>query len=198
MLERVTDYLVGRVSESNYFQKIFPFVELIEKEDTMRPAEYIGKGQYSDVTRFDNYDGMAYFRMTGKERITKDNVDALDLASCDQKLTVVFPMRIVACVPKSSASKDDAFTDERISRTLMAHLLTDGGALKDDLRATSVKIFPESITFSNKEILSEEYRGLEKLQDINYEFSYHAIDFSVTIKIKESCLTAECQEAYYG
>lgn len=197
MLDRITDYLKGKLSESNYFQKIYPLVEIVSKQDTSYPAYYTGKGQHEQVTNFDNYNGLAYFRLAGKQRINKASSNDL-MGICDTKLEMTFPLRLVACVPKSSLSKDDAFTDERISRTLISHLLTDGGPLKDELRATLLKIFPESVSFSNQDILNEEYSGLENMKQINYNFSYHAIDFNVVIEIKESCLTDECLEEYYG
>lgn len=199
MLDRITDYLTGKILETEYFDKVFPFVEIVTKQDASYPAQYCGKGQYQQVNNFDNYNGLAYFRMTGKERYSRASQnDLMDMASCEDKFEITFPLRLVACVPKSKLSKDDAFTDERISRTLISYLVTNGGALKDDLKATSVKIFPDTVTFQNQEILNEEYSGIEKMKDINYNFSYHAIDFSVIVEVKESCLTEECLEAYYG
>lgn len=197
MLERITDYLVGKISESNYFQKIYPFVEIVNKDNASYPAQYTSKGQYEHVSNFDNYSGMAYFRMTGKQRINRAQSNDM-IGMCDTKLEITIPLRLVACVQKSTLTKDDAFTDERISRTLISHLLTDGGPLKDELQATSLKIFPESVTYSNQDILNEEYSGLENMKQINYNFSYHAIDFNVVIEIKESCLSTECTEQYYG
>lgn len=197
MLERITDYLVGRVSLSGYFDELFPFVELIERDNIKFPAIYKGNGEYGAVNDFDNYNGMAYFRMNGKQRLT-DISDNSSFDMCDKKLEVVYPMRIVAVVPKSKLSKDDAFTDDRVSRTLIELLLQDGGDLKSQLKASSLSIFPEMVTFDNYQVLAEEYQNLPKMKDVNFNFSYHAIDFTVTINIKQSCLTAECEEVYYG
>lgn len=195
MLKSILTYLYGRVDETGYFEKIFPLVELVERDGITYPAHYTGKGQYESVSNFDAWNGMAYFRLTTKQIINKPAFDPMSM--CDEAVDMTFNLRLVACVPKSKLSEDDAFADERISKTIISKLIIDGGWIKDELKATSFTAFPSVVTYDNRQILQEEYNNVSKMKDVNYNYSYHAIDFAVTVRVKESCLTTEC-EPYYG
>lgn len=195
MLEKIICYLTGKLEDTGYFQKIFPFVELIQKGDNLRPAEYLGKGQYKDVTRFDHYNGMAYLRKVGSTRTSKD--DEFSEVPCDTTLKFEYSLRLVVCVPKSSLTKDDEFSDERMTNTIISALTGESGSIKPQLKALSVTIIPSQVITNNKDVLNEEYPGFA-LADINYKYAYAAIDFLVTVHIKQSCITTECEEAYYA
>lgn len=195
MLSKIISYLYGRVDETGYFEKIYPLVEQVERDGIVYPAQYIGNGNYESVNNFDSYNGVAYFRLTTKQIINRPSPDPMSM--CDEYIEMIFPLRLVGCVPKSKLSEDDAFADERISKTIISKLIIDGGSIKDELRASSFVSFPSVVTFDNRQILSEEYNNASKMKGVNYNYSYHAIDFTVTVKVKESCLTTECEE-YYG
>lgn len=197
MLSRITEHLHAAIEATGYFEKIFPMAELIAKGDMVYPATYCEKGEYKSVNNFDQYNGLAYIRMDGKQRFQNASQNS-DMPICDPDVQMEFPLRLVACIPKAKLSADDAFSDERVSRTLIAALTQVGGQIKQSLRASGYTSFPDAVDMDSRSILREEYHNVEKMQDINYGFSYCAIDFTVTIKIKASCITAECDEAYYG
>lgn len=180
MLKEIICHLVDKVQATDYFEKVFPFVELLAKG----PAEYIGKGQYSDVTRFDHYNGMAYFRKNGDaitSRLERDGVP------CGMWLNIETPMRMVACVPKAKLEEDDAFADEYIAETFTKVLSFEGGALVSDIKASYLSSIPVRVVTDNKSVLSQEYDGT--LEEINFSYAYLAIDFNVTVQIKSDCIT---------
>lgn len=195
MLNRIISYLYGKIDDTGYFEKIYPFVEQVERDGIVYPSQYIGNGQYESVSNFDSYNGLAYFRLLSKQIINRPSPDPMSM--CDESLEMIYPLRLVACIPKSKLSEDDSFADERISKTLISKLLVNGGAIKDELKASSFVSFPSTVTFDNRQILQEEYNNVTKMKDVNYNYSYHAIDFTITVRVKESCLTTEC-EPYYG
>lgn len=197
MLSRISEHLHAAIESTGYFEAIYPMAELISKDDVVYPALYCENGEYKSVNNFDNYNGLAYVRMNGKQRF-RDVTERRDWPGCDPDVEMEFPLRLIACVPKKKLSKDDALTDERVSRTLIAAITATGGQIKQSLKASHYASFPESVDMDSKSILREEYRNMPKMQDINYNFCYCAIDFTVTIIIKASCITAECDEAYYG
>jgi hypothetical protein len=195
MLEKIICYLTGKLNETEYFQKIFPFVELIQKGDNLRPAEYLGKGQFKDVTRFDHYNGMAYFRKAGSTK-TSEGDDEISEVPCSLLLKFEYPLRLVMCVPKEKLTKDDEFSDERMTNTILSVVTGEGGAIKNQLKALEVTFIPTQVITSNKDVLNDEYPGFS-INDINYKYAYAAIDLTVTVQIKQSCLQTECEEAYY-
>lgn len=189
MLSAIQQNIVSRLQATGYFDKIYPMVELVAKGDTVFPAQYCGQGQYTQVSNYDNYNGLAYIRMIGKERISSADDE---FAMCDPVVQVEYPMRMVACVPKNKLSVDDAYADDRISKTLVIAITQKGGTIKQVLKAIDYSTLVDAIDFDNRRILSEEYQNIPKMQDINYRFSYHAIDFVVMVKTRLSCMAGEC------
>ncbi len=194
MLEQIICFIISGLGSSNYFEKIFPLVELIQKDKGYRPAEYVGKGQFKDVTLFDHYNGMAYFRQTGGKRISKLDPKEGEVA-CQTYLQIEYPLRLVACIPKSKLSNDDAFSDDRIATTIGALLTSENGLINGQLKASYVSVIPTDVISSNKDVLDQEYPGLE-IKDVNYAFAYLAVDFLVTVQIKASCINSECINGY--
>jgi hypothetical protein len=196
VIEKIICHLVDRASESNYFEKIFPFARIITNIGVFdnkqviqsKPAQYNGNGQLDDVTIFDNKNGTAYFRMNGKLNISSPVNNGVP---CDDELKFAFPIRFVGCVQKSKLSKDDAFSEERMSQSLINKLSFKKGSLTKDLQAISVTFIPSSVTFDGYTIASEEYRN-RGITTFNFNFAYIAIDFTASVVIKINCLQNEC------
>lgn len=195
MFEQIIDYLVSKIQQSGYFEQVFSMVELIVNgEGKIKPAQYTGKGQYEDVNNFDNYNGIAYFREKDAQNVQQ--ITSINGVPCKEVLQITYNLRMVACIPKSKLKHDDMFTDERVSKTLMSLIVNNGGVIKSAINARSLTSIPYSVIKDNQRILREEYSGYNKLKDINYNLSYHAIDFYVTVQIDSSCVVTECQEYY--
>lgn len=189
MLEQIICYLVTLATQSNYFEKIIPFARLVTAGDgKVSPKEYIANGQLKDVSIFDNVNGLAYFRMTGKQRIGFSNKNEVP---CYDEFLIDFPIRLVGAVLKKKLSKDDAFSETRMTQSLIAQLSIRHSELTKDLKASSVTFLPNNVTVEGNIIATEEYKG-QNIRDINYNYAYIAIDFTASVRIKINCIEQEC------
>lgn len=152
------------------------------------PVQYTTKGQYDDVTIFDNKSGVAYFRLTGKPNIS---TPIKNQVPCNDELKFDFPIRLVGCVQKSKLSKDDAFSEERLSIALIQQLTVRHSELTKELSAKEVTFIPTNINLDGASIASDEYRN-KGITDINYNYAYIAIDFTASVTIRINCITPEC------
>lgn len=189
MLEIIICYLIAKLKPTNYFETLFPLAELIRtsgKSDAFRPVVYLANGQAKDISVYDHFNGVCYFRETGKE-----TSEEINKGNCRTELQIQHPLRLVGCVPKSKLTKDDNYSDDRIANSLRKVLTENGGLLKNYLKANSLSISVSSISKNHREILSEEYPGTE-FKDINLNYSLVAIDFNVTVAIYADCIESEC------
>lgn len=194
MLEQIICFLITQLGASNYFEKIIPLVELVAKDKGYRPAEYVGKGQFQEISHFDHYNGLAYFRQAGSERVIKIEPKEGEVG-CQTFLQIEYPLRLVACIPKAKLSKDDAFTDDRIATTISKMITGENGLINGQIKAFYTSVIPSDVISRNKDVLAQEYEG-DQLKDINYAFAYLAVDFIVTVQIKASCIQGECDNDY--
>lgn len=192
MLEAIICYLIAKLNQTNYFEQSFALASLARKssnEDALRPVIYTGKGQLKDITVYDHRNGVSYFRLSGKENSEEINND--EMVPCRTELQIIHPLRLIACVPKSKLSKDDAFSDDRVANSLRKVLTENAGPLKNALKANSVSFSVTSINTNHREILGEEYPGAD-IKEINFNYSLAAIEFNATVKIYSDCIESEC------
>jgi hypothetical protein len=188
-------YLTSLMEGSGYFEKVFPLVDQVVRSDgKMAPEQCCGKGQYTKVNDFDHVKGLCYFRETGSETVSR--VDKENDVPCKILSQITYPLRMVAIVPKELLSKDDAFSDERISKTLLKILTMQGGPVQSSLKAINILFQPSVILKNHVDILAQEYSGYDKMKNLNFKYSYHAIDFNVTVDIYNDCIIPECELSY--
>jgi len=154
------------------------------------PAIYQGKGQYSEISP-DNYAGLSYFRMNGKVRISEaDNAKR----SMNDLNNYLYPIRLVVCVKNDLIGVDDEFSPDLIAMSFIKVINESSGQLKQDLEANFTTIRAESYDTDVKDILSEEFAGIERLKNsVPYQYSLIAIDINVEIIISTECINLLCK-----
>ena len=189
MLKQITQRLSSAIEEIT--QKVVPLATQRTTSDGKTfPAIYSGKGQYSEISP-DNYAGLSYFRINGKTRIS----DFTELKrACEEIKQYDYPIRLVACIKNELTGTDDGFTSDALALTLIKELNGLDGSLKQDLSANFTSVKCVSYDTDVKDILSEEYKGIDRLKNsIPYEYSLIAIDIEVQVVISTNCIELLCK-----
>jgi len=194
MLKQITERLSASVE--GIVHKTIPLAtQRTTSDGKMFPAIYKGKGQYSEISP-DNYAGLCYFRMNGKVKITEANNDKRALQDLNN---YAYPIRLVVCVKNDLVGIDDSFTPEILAMSFIKVINESSGLLKKDLEANFTTIRAESYDTDVKDILNEEYAGIERLKNaIPYEYSLIAIDINVEVIISTSCIELLCKDYCNG
>ncbi len=177
---------------TNIFEKLFELcVQVRDAKDKVRPAQYCSGGELEPVNRFDEFDGMGYWRKTGP--ITQSPIeddDSVNMVSCANYIERTIPLRFVAIVPKKKMLVDDAYAEERLGLEITRVL--SGVSLTAALGARSAEVDVTSIDTDNDSVTSSEYTGIENIKDIRYKFAYLALDITVTLQIRIDCIEDIC------
>lgn len=197
MLEIIIQYLNNLLAGTDYFEKSFKLCDIVYRADGQSfPAEYQSQGNYAPVSNFSEYNGVSYFRKSGNVRMS-NVTDRFNIRGCEPMIQFSFPLRLVCCVPKTKAPNDNAFTDDSIVMTLLRVLNTQNDTgLKTALRAAEAITFIEEYDTDNQSILKQEYS--RSVSDVDYNFSYIALDLQVNIIVRQSCITSECTQDLYS
>lgn len=189
MLRQISERLSASVA--GITQKVIPLATQRNTSDGKTfPAIYQGKGQYSEISA-DNYAGLCYFRINGKTRIS----DYSELKrACDDVKQYEYQLRLVACIKNELTGVDDSYSSDALALSFIKLLNGTDGNLKQDLNANFVSVKCLSYDTDVKDILNEEYRGIERLKNsIPYEYSLIAIDINVEVIISSSCIELLCK-----
>lgn len=189
MLQYIIEQLAANVSTK--VERAIPLATQRFTADgqKMFPAIYAGNGQYKEIS-IDNFAGLTYFRTNGKVQISEANNEKRPMQDLQR---MNYPLRLVCAVKNSVIGKDDEFSPELLALSFIKDLTTGAGSLKNTLNANYVSIQPESYDTDVKDILSEEYAGIERLKvSVPYSYSLIAINLSVEIIISASCINLIC------
>ena len=194
MIKDVIEFLNDSLEDTGYFDQRFGLCELVQRSDgQISPKQYCGKGEWKEVSNFDSYNGVSYFRKTGDtgiELLEPDDATA-SLIACEDTNVFTFPLKLVGCIPRKKLKTDDAYSDDRTVNSLIAAVQADTSGLATLLQARTIYITADSYTTNNQAILSEEYTNISP-NDINYNFIYFAINITVEVNILTSCIITEC------
>lgn len=193
MIKASIEFINSKLALLNYTEQSFGLCEIITKGDKTFPAEYKGKGEYTQINNFDKYNGVSYIRKRGDISIS-DAENTLE--ACNILSSVDIPLRLVVIVPRKKLDCDDKYSEDVIAQTIMRELLTKGGDLKTTLKARTARLDINSYSTDSLSILSEEYGGTFPKKDINYKFAYIALDLSIVALVTHNCLTQDCYGAY--
>lgn len=192
MIKASIEFINSKLSVLNYFEKSFGLCEIISKGDKTFPAEYKGKGEYTQINNFDKYNGVSYVRKNGDISIS-DAENTLE--ACNILSAVTIPLRLVVIVPRKKLDCDNNYSEDVIAQTIMRSLLTRGGDLKTTLKARTASLEVDSYSTDSLAILNEEYGNYPK-KDINYKYAYVALNISINATVTHNCLTQDCYGAY--
>lgn len=192
MIKQVIQFLNLSLAQTNYFQQQFELCELLPRsDDQTTPKQYCTKGEWKEVSNFDSYNGVSYFRKNGDIKSEQqDENDSLIACSVFNKITI--PLKLIAVIPREKLTIDDAYSDDRTIQSLIAFIEADTASLKTSIKAKSVYLTIDSWTTDNQSILEGEYSKINK-KDINYKFIYCSIDLTAEIIINQECIIKECE-----
>jgi hypothetical protein len=190
MIKSIVEYLRISLLETGYFQQVFGLCLQVNKGGVIFPALYVTKDSLQDVTLFDRYDGMAYFRKDGDTE--KEPFTGVKTVSCATNSISVYSynLKLIGCVPKSKASCDDAYSDDEICNTITS-TIDNPADLKAELRAQAVSVLTTGFSTDSAKILQQEYPGRKK-EDFNYNFAYFSIKIKAQVTISQVCFEQNC------
>jgi len=196
MIRQIAEFFDTKLALTGWVEKFFPLVKQNFDGDKGVPEYYKGRGQYEQVSNFDNWNGMAYLRLTSSPSVN-ENTDNQNIKACANAYSINYPLRLVFCIKRSQLKLDDAFAEDRLVTDLIKALAGKNGTLKSNLRAMATNIVPESWTTESVDVIRDEYPGRNDV-DINMEFIYGAINFNVSILIDKNCITDSCEDNCYA
>lgn len=185
----IIESLHGKIEDLRLFEKVYPLIEQKEIEGRTILAYYLGKGQYEHITNFDNFNGVAYFRLYDDAEISTSSIEN---ASCSNMLNVKYPIRFVCCIRRDQLADDCAFSDDNFAYSIITELAGNSIDIKLAAKAAKVSVNPLRISTDRKKILEQELAGND-LKDINYEFTLISIDLSIEIDIDQKCILTPCE-----
>ena len=192
MIKDIIEHINDQLAETDYFQKQFELCELIKRSDgQVSPKQYCSKGEWKEVSNFDSYHGVSYWRKNGDVSVATLD-PASTLIPCDVYNKFSIPLKLIAVIPRHRLKYDDAYSDDRTVQSLIEKLYTDTSTLGLAIQAQLVEIFVDSYSTDNQKIITQEYSQINPV-DINYNFIYLSIDLRVDVTINQSCIETECE-----
>lgn len=194
MIQKIAEYFDTKIAATGWIEKFFPLVVLLASEEKKFPAFYKGKGQYSHVSNFDNYNGLAYLRQTTPP-VSSPIQEPTSV--CGIEMDTSYSLRLVYCIQRSKLKIDDAFSEDAVANFFIKELTTKNGSIKSSLKASSVNIYAQSWEIDPVAVVAEEYAGSDVIT-INSEFIYGAINFNVNVVINKNCIPNFCDDPCYA
>lgn len=186
MIEQIACDIKDLVLSSGYIKTHWEYAEMIRNGDVTYPAQYVGGANYEQVFNQD-VNGNSYLR--GNGQISFSQIDQDKLTACGGKnfVRMSIPLRLVMIVPKDKLS-DSAFSDNVLALDMIGML---SGSLSTTI--TGVRSIEYSVTGYDTDSLSiwkAEVTGQE--YQMNFRYSYIAINFNAVLIVNPSCLTTVC------
>lgn len=190
MIKGIVQHLRQSLLQTGYFQQVFELCVQVNQAGNIFPASYSGNGDLQDVTLFDQFSGMAYFRKIGDTK--KEPYTGVKTRPCPPGTfsDYTYELKIVGCVPKEKASCDDAYADDEICSIIMNHIDNPTG-LRAELSAQGVSVLTTSYSTDSSKILKEEYPNKKK-EDFDYKFAYFSLSVTAVITISQICFAQNC------
>jgi hypothetical protein len=190
MLENVISLLNTQLETTGYFREIFGLAEQKKFDNESRPQIYCSNGEWKPVTNFDESNGLSYWRLNSK--VTFQDSDAKSMVPNDKLVTVRMPLRLVAVVKRDLMSVDNEFNPEILGRSIFAVLLKNlNGVIRRNIGANTINMSLNDMDLSSQSILNAEFGG-NKITDIKTKMVIVAINLTINIDVRQSCINLEC------
>ena len=184
MLEVLICYINERLEALKIFKTINSLCELIKDGEQTYPAHYCGKDEYKNILDIDSTKGLIYHRINGN--VTRTEIDKA-ISGCDVQIRQVYPIRIVAMVPKNILNSDNEYIDVKICENIMnAITLKNSKQINSLLKTDVVTIKIKDFNVNRDNIISQEFANVEKMH-IDYRYAVCAIDIDIEIEASQSC-----------
>lgn len=179
--------------DTGLFGVVYPQVRMIttmsESGTRTFPGYNISTGQYRHVLE-DSTGGVLYHRISGD--ITAAGRDAVRTTSCGNESAIVleYPVRQVAFLPREQMQCSDMYSDEQLAMWLIKTTMEtslSGNKYNAQIALKSISLNPVSV-------LANEYTDYREMVDINYEWTYIALEWNIKIGTNLECL---CDDTLY-
>lgn len=193
MIKTITEYINTKLLALNYFQRQYGLCVQITRSDGRKmPAQYLGKGEYMDISNFDKYSGVSYMRKRGSISIAdiEDN-----LIGCTSLLSINVPLKLIVIVPRKKLPCDDRYAEDKMILSIIKAVTSRSSDLKRSLSAKKASIFITSFNTSNSEVLKEEYTNIKKT-GMNFKYVYASLDIEANIITDKNCIDQDCELTY--
>lgn len=189
MLQDILCHMKEKLMATGYFNAFYEYSELVERNEIVFPAQYVGGGEYKSVMDFD-VNGSGYTRKRDKVYM-RQSTKFSSVTSCDTDTIVemTFPLRMVVGVPKVKLS-DTAYSDD----ALFSEVANVIGGTYSASRAIDVSTEILAYDTNSLSIWPTEVKG--KPYQMNFRLSYIAVDFNLIITANQSCLAKICGYGY--
>lgn len=189
ILEQILCAVKDRLMSSGFFTQFYEYCSLVQDGTVTKPMYYIGKGEKVPVMDFDR-NGSGYMRSTGPVRVSV-NTSFPEVTACQDDLIVdlVYPLRLVAAVPKEKLS-DNAYSTDYLYYQIMGVLAANYN-IPDviDVRLSERSYTTDALTIWRSEVSGQDYQML-------FSLAYLSIDFELKITAKKTCLIEDCAYGY--
>lgn len=190
MIETLIKYENNRIEELGLFDKQFGLAELVEDSSGKTyPLVYLSNGSLKHVTEFSDWLGLSYFRLNGNVT-TALALDA-SFQACANTVEITYPLKFVGTIKRNKLKKDDTYVADRVIQTLKKKIIENSAKVQVEIGAKKVSFFVTSETSDRKEIVADEYPGIEGIK-INWEYIYISLNIEAKVLINTSCISDYC------
>lgn len=194
ILSDILNILKSSLESTDLFNTIYPIVEVKRTSHGGQlktfPAATKGLGEFIQL-EYDSAGGMTYFRRNGSVNLRpvhKSDVPLIIQTSCgslDDYYMFTYSLKQICFIDKEKSSCVDGFEDDELAYKVI-------GAVSDaDIKITdivSVSVTANQYETDHLKVLQGEYSNWQDINDINYNYAYFSIDWSLQIIAKKTCL----------
>lgn len=188
ILQEALCNIKDEITALGYFNRFYEYVESLERGEEKYPQYYQGNGNYKSIYDLD-VNGMGYVRKNGDVSIQVINDERLQVTSCNDTnplIDLVFPLRLVAGVPKSKIS-DNQFSDDLLAFDVIAVLGKRQTAIANTQHVIGKVL---SYDTDRESVWDREVRGPNK--QVNLNISYIGVNFTLSFRTNIDCIRQSC------
>jgi hypothetical protein len=189
MISEIACDIKELVLATGYVNTHFEYCELIKNGEVTYPAQYVGGGNYEQVMNNDT-NGNSYLRKNGDVSFSDPTgLAGKKVKACGSSsfVKITIPLRLVMIVLKSKLG-DNAFSDDKLALDMNNYLSSAVTTTIFGVQSLSYNVTGHDT--DSISIWSQEVKGME--YQMNFNYSYVAINFNVEAIVNPSCLTEDC------
>lgn len=186
MIEGIISILNASLETTGRIDKRHCLVELRERSDkdnTIVPYEYTGKGQFKSVDI--GNPSLSWWRLTDKP-----SFEEAPSSYSQNKLQANYPLRLVVMFRRKDSTNDDGFSPSRFAEDISNLLTRTNGDLRTQLQASQVKVSVNSFDSDTTRVWGEEFQV--PLKDPKYTTALISVEINVEVTARRECWENEC------
>lgn len=189
MVKQTYEFIADRLKAMQLFEKVFPYVELIDTAQGSYPGAYMGEGNYQPID-LSAYAGVGYLRKTEPIRFEKSEQETF--VGCEILDIATLPIRAVVSVKKERIDCDHIFGAEFLIEELFRTLSGRYPALAECAGVNDAEILVRKTESDRLIILEQEYAGA-KFKELPYDWIMITADIDVLLTFNKACLKKFCE-----